>query len=247
MGGISNFQIEDAIKKIGDEDLLENLVGVFPSNYMNKFINHAAMIEDKKGKYPFIIANTDKDSERGTRWWSILYIEHRNDIFFVDSFGLDGLKHFIIQDDKKIIDKILIGIEQMNRTDQKVTLCKIKFNLGACKKLPKEEIDSLSDTARDIFYFVQASGIKLKLRSFVNIWMVEDRIQDLDSATCGIFQLLFYKNLFNPDKNSKIQNKTKLKKTTVETLLNELFSLDDKENEIKIVEYADKLGIEISV
>ena len=75
----------------------------------------------------------------------------------------------------------------MNRTDQKVTLCKIKFNLGACKKLSKEEIDSLSDTARDIFYFVQASGIKLKLRSFVNIWMVEDRIQDLDSTTIICF------------------------------------------------------------
>ena len=29
-------------------DLLENFVGAFPSNYMNKFINHAAMIEDKK-------------------------------------------------------------------------------------------------------------------------------------------------------------------------------------------------------
>ena len=55
MGGISNFQIENAIKKIGDEDLSKNLVGVFPSNYMNKFINHAAMTEDKKGKYPFII------------------------------------------------------------------------------------------------------------------------------------------------------------------------------------------------
>ena len=96
--------------------------------------------------------------------------------FFSDSFGLDGLKHFIIQDDKKIIDKILIGIEQMNRTDQKITLCKIKFNLGACKELSKEEIDSLSDTARDFFYFVQAFAMKLKLRSFVNIWMVEDRI-----------------------------------------------------------------------
>ena len=77
--------------------------------------------------------------------------------------------------------------------------------------------------------------------------MVENRIQDLDSATCGIFQLFFYENLFNPDKNSKIQNETKLKKTTVETLLNELFSLDDKENEIKMNEYADKLGIEVSV
>ena len=214
---------------------------------MNKFINHATMIEDKKGKYPFIIANTNKDNKRGTHWWSILDIEPRNDIFFFDSFGLDGLKHFIIQDDKKIIDKILIGIEQMNRTDQKITLCKIKFNLGACKELSKEEIDSLSDTARDFFYFVQAFGIKLKLRSFVNIWMVEDRIQDLESSTCGIFQLYFYENLFNPDENSKIQNETKFKKTTVETLLNELFSLHDKENEIKMNEYADKLGIEISV
>ena len=135
----------------------------------------------------------------------------------------------------------------MNRTDQKITLCKIKFNLGACKELSKKEIDSLSNTARDFFYFVQVFGIKLKLRSFVNIWMVEDRIQDLDSNSCGIFQLYFYENLFNPDQNSKIQNETKFKKTTVETLLNELFSLDDKENEIKMVEYAGKLGIEISI
>ena len=134
----------------------------------------------------------------------------------------------------------------MDKTDQKISLCKIKFNLGACKQLSREEIDSLSDTARDFFYFVQAFGIKLKPRSFVNIWMVEDRIQDLDSATCEIFQLYFYENLFNPDKNSKIQNEPKLKKTTGQTFLNELFSLDDKENEIKIIEYADELRIEIS-
>ena len=97
------------------------------------------------------------------------------------------------------------------------------------------------------FYFVQAFGINLKLKSFVNIWMVEEQIQDLDSNTCGIFQLYFYENLVNPDQNSKIQNDTKLKKSTVETLLNEPFSLDDKENEIKMVEYAEKLGVEKSV
>ena len=230
MGGISNFQIENAVKQISDEDLLNNFVGVFPSNYMNKFINHAAMIEDKKGKYPFIIANTDASDKTGTHWWSILDIEPRNDILLFDSFGLDGLKNFIIQDDKKTIDKILIGIEQMNKTD---------------KKLTKKEIDLLSDTARDFFHFVQAFGIKLKLKCFVNIWMVEDRIQDLDSNTCEIFQLYFYENMFNPNQNSKIQNHTKLKKSTVETLLNELFSLDDKENEIKMLEYADKKNIRI--
>ena len=37
--GISNFQIENAIDNIGDEDLNNNFVGVFLSNHMNKFIN----------------------------------------------------------------------------------------------------------------------------------------------------------------------------------------------------------------
>ena len=148
MAGISNYQIEDAFKKTGDEDLLENFVGVFPSNYMNKFINHAAMISDR-GKYPFIIVNTDASDRSGVHWRSILDIEPRNDIFFFDSFGFDGLKGFIIQDDKQIVNKILLGLEQMNRSDQKITLCKIIFNLGACKDLTKKEADSLSDTARN--------------------------------------------------------------------------------------------------
>ena len=184
--------------------------------------------------------------KKSTHWWSILNIEPRNELFFFDSFGLEGLKQFIIQD-KKIIDKILVGIDQIDKSDQKITLCKIKFNLGACKELSRNEINSLSDTAREFFYFIQAFGIKLKLRSFVNIWVIEDRIQDLNSSTCGIFQLHFYENLFNPDKNSKIQNENKLKKSTVEMLLNELYSLDDKENEIKMEEYADEIGVKISV
>ena len=77
--------------------------------------------------------------------------------------------------------------------------------------------------------------------------MVEDRVQDLDCSTCGIFQIHFYKNLFNPDKDRKIQNESKLKKSTVEILLNELFPLDIKENEIKMEEYAEQLGVKISV
>ena len=75
--------------------------------------------------------------------------------------------------------------------------------------------------------------------------MVEDRLQDLDSATCSIFQIYFYQNLFNPKENRKIQGETKLNKKTVETILNELFSLDDKENEIKMEEYANHLGVNV--
>ena len=202
------------------------------------------MIEDSS-KFSFIIANTDASDKLGVHWWSIIDIEPRNDIFFFDSYGIEGLKHFIIQDDREIVDEILIGTEKTDRTDDKITLCKIKFNLGACKDLTEDEIISLSDTARNFFYLIQAFGIKLKLRIFVNIWMVEERLQDLDSATCGMFQIYFYQNLFNPDKNRKIQGETKLNKKTVETLLNEFFSLDDKENEIKMKEYANHLGVKI--
>ena len=64
VGGISNFQVENAIKNIGDDDLIDNFVGLFPSNYMNKFIDHVSMISDK-GKYPFVIAKTDSSEKPG--------------------------------------------------------------------------------------------------------------------------------------------------------------------------------------
>ena len=71
--------------------------------------------------------------------------------------------------------------------------------------MTENEINSLSETARNFFYFIQAFGIKLKLRRFVNIWEVEDILQDLDSVSCGIFQIYFDQNLFNPEENSKTQ------------------------------------------
>ena len=112
--------------------------------------------------------------------------------------------------------------------------------------LSEEEIDSLSGTARNFFRFVQVFEIKLKLINFVNIWMVEDRVQDLNSSTCGIFQLYFYDNLFNPNENSKMQGDTKLTKRTIETLLNELFSLDNQNsNEQKREQYTTEKGVTI--
>ena len=47
----------------------------------------------------------------------------------------------------------------MNRTDQKITLRKIKFNLRACKKLSKEEIDILFSFYSDIPNKVKAEKL----------------------------------------------------------------------------------------
>ena len=135
-------------------------------------------------------------------------------------FCLDGKKHFIIQDDKKIIEKILFDIERMTSTGNKTALVNIRFNLNACKNLSKKELDALSGAATNFFHSIQAFGNKVILHEFVNIWMAEDRVQDLDSVTCSIFQIYFYENIFNPDESHIIQNKKRVNKRTIGTLLN---------------------------
>ena len=54
------------------------------------------------------------------------------------------------------------------------------------------------------------------------------------SSTCGLFQLYFYKNIFNLDERSKIINHETLNKKTVEQMLNKMFSTDVNQNEHEI-------------
>ena len=70
------------VKKVLSSDIADMVVDEAQNRVKNKFINHSAMIKEKKGKYPFLIANTDDSSEKGTHWWSILNIEPRIELFF---------------------------------------------------------------------------------------------------------------------------------------------------------------------
>ena len=81
--GITNVQIETALNNINDPDTDDNFVGVFPANNMNRFIDYKSLISEKKGKYPFIIANKDSSDNAGMHWWSMLDIEPRTDLFFL--------------------------------------------------------------------------------------------------------------------------------------------------------------------
>ena len=51
--GINDYQIENTIANIWDDDLTNNFVDVFSSNYINKFIDHAAMMKERGGNIPF--------------------------------------------------------------------------------------------------------------------------------------------------------------------------------------------------
>ena len=77
--------------------------------------------------------------------------------------------------------------------------------------------------------------------------MVKDIIQSLNYVTCGIFQLYFYDNLFNSNENRKIQDKTRLNKKTIETLLNELFVLENQDKNEEIMrQYATDNNISMT-
>ena len=81
--GISNLPIEKAFKELNSQDIDENFVAVFPAKCMNRFIDYKTMISEKKkkkGKYPFIKANTDSDGKGSTHWWSIIDIEPKIDL-----------------------------------------------------------------------------------------------------------------------------------------------------------------------
>ena len=84
MKGLSNFDIEEIFNKANNSDLLQNFVGVFPSNKMNKFLDLKKMMKGKK--YPFLIANTDRSDKQGTHWWSILDIDRKKRFFAIRFF-----------------------------------------------------------------------------------------------------------------------------------------------------------------
>ena len=46
-----------------------------------------------------------------------------------DSFGFEGFKEFVIQDDQKIINNIFYGVEKFDKKDNKITLVTLRFSI----------------------------------------------------------------------------------------------------------------------
>ena len=61
------------------------------------------------------------------------------------------MKHFIASDDKKIVGKVIKGLELADQKDNKLTLVKLKFSMSSYENLAKNETKKLSETAQDLF------------------------------------------------------------------------------------------------
>ena len=237
MAGISNEAIEDFFEKINDEDLKSNFIGVFPSNFINKFISYHSIIKNRsKVKYPFIIMNTDRSDRAGTHWWSFLDLHPKKEIFLFDSFGFEGLKKFIIDNDKKLLNKVLFNLNKFEKSDRKITLISIRFSMQEYEKI--KDTKQLKTTTQDLLHLMYEFGKLHNIEDEITVFSLDDQLQKIETDTCGIFQIYFYYNLFNPFVDSSVVKDKVISKHTIQKLLNEIFSLNQERNEKVVKQFA---------
>ena len=93
------------------------------------------MMIESKSNYPSMIMNIDQSDKKGMHFLGITY---KKEIFLFDSFGFEGFKEFILDDDRNILNKILYGIEKFDKKDNKVTLITLKFSILGYEKFRKK-------------------------------------------------------------------------------------------------------------
>ena len=96
--------------------------------------------------------NTSQKNKEGVHWWSILKIDPKKELLLFDSYGFIGFKFFILSDDKAIVDKILYNVNNFNKKDNKINLVTVTFSVDASEKLKENELNALTETARDLFH-----------------------------------------------------------------------------------------------
>ena len=102
----------------------------------------------------------------------------------------------------------------------------------------------LTPTAQDLLHLMNEFGKLHKIKDIVKVHLVNDQLQKTETDTCGMFQLYFYFNFLMLFENSSIINDKKLSKSTIEKLLNEIFSLGRSMNEDTIEKFAEEKNIE---
>ena len=164
-----------------------------------------------------------------------LDIQPKSTLLLFDSHGLESFKYLIVDNDDKIIDELLYNFRNCKVDDAnvKINLCTMTFDSNVWDKLPKNKKSQLNETATYFFHLLYQFA-KLKQSKKMKIVIVETNLQEFKSSTCGIFQLYFYKNLFDPSIKSNILEHKALNTSTVQILLNEIFTSQTEENERRI-------------
>ena len=79
-------------------------------------------------------------------------------IFLFDSFNFEGIKEFVPQNDQKVLNIILYGIQKLHKKDNKITLMTLTFFIREYEKIKNK--NRLSETTTDLLHLMKEYGKK---------------------------------------------------------------------------------------
>ena len=177
-------------------------MGTYSIDSITRYINFYEIIRKRNSEYPFAVFNTDKENKPGVHCWSFMNIHPKNNLFLFDSFGVEGFKIFILDNDQKIINELLYNFKKCESiSSQELKFCTMKFCNETWQKMSQKNKRPINRHCSKLFHLLE-QFLKLRKTHCMNVLILENDIQDLISPNCREFQLYFYKNLFDPDKKS---------------------------------------------
>ena len=119
MADISNQNLFNFIEEKTNGDVKKNFVGVFPSNFITKFIMFHRMMNEKSTRYLFIIMNTDCSDKKGMHCWSFLDLHPKKEIFLLTALDLMVLKNFYNKMIKNFLIKFFMELKNLKKKTAK--------------------------------------------------------------------------------------------------------------------------------
>ena len=131
---------------------------------------------------------------------------------------------------------MLFGLYKFQKSDHKITLISIKFSMSEYEKI--KDTKQLKTTTQDLLHLMYEFGKLHNIEDEITVFSLDDQLQKIETDTCGIFQIYFYYNLFNPFVDSSVVKDKVISKHTIQKLLNEIFSLNQERNEKVVKQFA---------
>ena len=107
-------------------------------------------------------------------------------MFQFNSSGFTGLKTFIIQNDREIINKVLCVLKKFNKKDNILILISLKFSISVYQNLSHTEIVELSSTAAELYHLISRFAKVNDIKNEVTLYLVGDQLPESTSDSCSM-------------------------------------------------------------
>ena len=177
-------------------------------------------------RLPSCIFNTDPIFLPGTHWMTLLKLQDTQSFVLFDSFGAKGFQEFLIDNRADIVEKFFPNAYTYTNAgdllyNSKIDMQALVFRADKFLSLTKAQLGKLTPTMQCLGLFFAYFAADKNLDR-LNIYVVIDELQDINTDICGIFALHFLHSIYYPQDNDSC-NTSSCTISTIKNILNESF------------------------